>query len=75
VTAEPGLAARPEDDGNVVADVDPGRVRRVHFLGVAGTGMGSLAGMLGAAGWEVTGSDQAVYPPMSDMPGPGASRC
>ncbi|MCI0583411.1 MAG: Mur ligase domain-containing protein, partial [Chloroflexi bacterium] len=29
--------------------------------------MGSLAGMLKSAGYEVTGSDQNVYPPMSDM--------
>src|SRR5687767_8325113 len=40
---------------------------RVHLLGVAGTGMGSFAGMLKAAGHEVTGSDENVYPPMSDM--------
>ncbi|HQR28948.1 MAG TPA: Mur ligase domain-containing protein, partial [Anaeromyxobacteraceae bacterium] len=41
------------------------RVRRVHLIGVAGTGMGSFAGMLKAAGYEVTGSDENVYPPMS----------
>jgi hypothetical protein len=29
--------------------------------------MGSFAGMLKAAGYEVTGSDENVYPPMSDM--------
>ena len=29
--------------------------------------MGAFAGMLKAAGYEVTGSDQNVYPPMSDM--------
>jgi UDP-N-acetylmuramate: L-alanyl-gamma-D-glutamyl-meso-diaminopimelate ligase len=34
---------------------------------VAGTGMGSFAGMLKAAGFEVTGSDENVYPPMSEM--------
>ena len=43
----------------------PKNVRRVHLIAIAGTGMGSLAGMLAAAGFEVTGSDQAVYPPMS----------
>jgi len=41
------------------------RIRRIHLIGVAGTGMGSFAGMLGAAGHEVTGSDENVYPPMS----------
>jgi UDP-N-acetylmuramate: L-alanyl-gamma-D-glutamyl-meso-diaminopimelate ligase len=55
------------DDGLVWDDVDPATVRRVHLVGVAGTGMGSFAGMLKAAGYEVTGSDQNVYPPMSDM--------
>jgi UDP-N-acetylmuramate: L-alanyl-gamma-D-glutamyl-meso-diaminopimelate ligase len=55
------------DDGQVLRDIDPHTVRRIHFVGVAGTGMGSFAGMLRAAGYEVTGSDQNVFPPMSDM--------
>ena len=55
------------DDGLVLDDVDPATVRRIHLVGVAGTGMGSFAGMLKAAGHEVTGSDENVYPPMSDM--------
>ena len=55
------------DNGNVLTDVAPGSVRRIHLVGVAGTGMGSFAGMLKAAGYEVTGSDANVYPPMSDM--------
>ncbi|MCS5636054.1 MAG: UDP-N-acetylmuramate--L-alanine ligase [Myxococcota bacterium] len=37
----------------------------VHFIAVGGTGMGSLAGLLRARGVEVTGSDRALYPPMS----------
>lgn len=37
----------------------------VHFVAIAGTGMGSLAGLLKARGWDVTGSDEGVYPPMS----------
>ncbi len=41
-------------------------LRRVHFIAVGGTGMGSLAGLLKARGLEVTGSDKALYPPMSD---------
>ena len=44
-----------------------GKVRRIHLLGVGGTGMGSFAGLLKAAGYEVTGSDQQIYPPMSEM--------
>ncbi|RLB61324.1 MAG: UDP-N-acetylmuramate:L-alanyl-gamma-D-glutamyl-meso-diaminopimelate ligase [Deltaproteobacteria bacterium] len=36
----------------------------VHLIAVAGTGMGSLAGLLKAAGHQVSGSDVAFYPPM-----------
>jgi UDP-N-acetylmuramate: L-alanyl-gamma-D-glutamyl-meso-diaminopimelate ligase len=54
-------------DGNVLTHVEPQSVRRVHLVGVAGTGMGAFAGMLKAAGYLVTGSDENVYPPMSDM--------
>jgi len=39
---------------------------RIYLLGIAGTGMGSFAGLLRAAGHEVRGSDDNVYPPMSD---------
>ncbi len=35
-------------------------------MAICGMGMGSLAGMLKAKGLEVCGSDQNVYPPMSD---------
>jgi len=37
----------------------------VHFVAIAGTGMGSLAGLMKARGFRVTGSDEGVYPPMS----------
>jgi UDP-N-acetylmuramate: L-alanyl-gamma-D-glutamyl-meso-diaminopimelate ligase len=40
-------------------------LRHVHFIAIAGTGMGSLAGLLKARGIEVTGSDENLYPPMS----------
>lgn len=36
-----------------------------HLIGICGTAMASLAGMLQANGHKVTGSDQNVYPPMS----------
>ncbi|MEZ4254128.1 MAG: Mur ligase family protein [Polyangiales bacterium] len=38
----------------------------IHLIGVCGTGMGSLAGLLKAAGHDVSGSDTAFYPPMGD---------
>lgn len=41
--------------------------RHVHILGVCGTLMGSFASYLKRAGVRVTGSDQNVYPPMSDV--------
>ena len=56
-----------DDNGDVLTEIDPSRVRRIHLVGVAGTGMGSFAGMLKAAGCDVSGSDENVYPPMSDM--------
>ncbi len=55
------------NNGNILADIAPGSVTRIHLVGVAGTGMGAFAGMLKAAGYTVTGSDENVYPPMSDM--------
>ncbi|MDR3089454.1 MAG: UDP-N-acetylmuramate:L-alanyl-gamma-D-glutamyl-meso-diaminopimelate ligase [Desulfobulbaceae bacterium] len=45
----------------------PERIRHIHLLGVCGTGMAALAGMLKKSGYEVTGSDNQVYPPMSDF--------
>ena len=37
----------------------------IHLIAVCGVGMASLAGLLQARGYRVTGSDQNVYPPMS----------
>jgi UDP-N-acetylmuramate: L-alanyl-gamma-D-glutamyl-meso-diaminopimelate ligase len=38
-----------------------------HLIGICGTAMAALAGMLQARGHRVTGSDENVYPPMSTM--------
>jgi UDP-N-acetylmuramate: L-alanyl-gamma-D-glutamyl-meso-diaminopimelate ligase len=40
---------------------------RVHLIGVCGTAMATLAALLKQKGFEVRGSDQNVYPPMSDF--------
>ena len=40
-------------------------IRRVYLIGIGGTAMASLAGMLQQRGYEVAGSDEHVYPPMS----------
>jgi UDP-N-acetylmuramate: L-alanyl-gamma-D-glutamyl-meso-diaminopimelate ligase len=42
-------------------------MRRIHLIGICGTAMGTLAAMLKARGHDVRGSDQHVYPPMSDF--------
>ncbi|MCF8093023.1 MAG: UDP-N-acetylmuramate:L-alanyl-gamma-D-glutamyl-meso-diaminopimelate ligase [Desulfotignum sp.] len=43
------------------------RIRKIHLTAACGTGMGTLACMLKQMGYEVTGSDHHVYPPMSDF--------
>src|SRR5512134_2199392 len=40
---------------------------RIHLIGICGTAMATLAAMLKARGHDVRGSDQNVYPPMSDF--------
>ena len=45
----------------------PDNVKKIHLIAVCGTGMGALACMLKDMGYEVTGSDHKVYPPMSDF--------
>ncbi|HEX3110290.1 MAG TPA: UDP-N-acetylmuramate:L-alanyl-gamma-D-glutamyl-meso-diaminopimelate ligase [Thermoanaerobaculia bacterium] len=44
---------------------DLSSVKRIYLIGIAGTAMASLAGMLQQRGYEVTGSDEHIYPPMS----------
>jgi UDP-N-acetylmuramate: L-alanyl-gamma-D-glutamyl-meso-diaminopimelate ligase len=44
---------------------DLSAVKRVYLIGICGTAMASLAGMLQQRGYEVSGSDEHVYPPMS----------
>lgn len=39
--------------------------KHYHLIGICGTAMASLAGMLVEQGHDVTGSDENVYPPMS----------
>ncbi|MGB0640567.1 MAG: UDP-N-acetylmuramate--L-alanine ligase, partial [Myxococcota bacterium] len=45
----------------------PDGTQTIHIMGIGGTAMAALAGMLVDAGYTVTGSDgNKVYPPMSD---------
>ena len=41
--------------------------KHIHVIGICGTAMASLAGMLKQRGFRVTGSDAAAYPPMSEF--------
>src|SRR5271169_790191 len=41
--------------------------KHIHLIGICGTAMASLAGLLQLHGHRITGSDKAAYPPMSDL--------
>lgn len=41
--------------------------KHIHMIGICGSAMASLAGMLQTKGYRITGSDAAAYPPMSDL--------
>lgn len=45
----------------------PVKIEHIHIMGICGTGMAALAGMLKESGYTITGSDKQVYPPMSDF--------
>jgi len=48
-----------------MSDVPPAG-SHIHLIAICGVGMASLAGLLQARGYHVTGSDQNIYPPMSN---------
>jgi UDP-N-acetylmuramate: L-alanyl-gamma-D-glutamyl-meso-diaminopimelate ligase len=59
----------------------PATGSHIHLIAICGVGMASLAGLLQARGYRITGSDENIYPPMSTylaqigievMPGYGA---
>lgn len=41
--------------------------KRIHMIGIGGSAMAPLAGMLRESGYKVTGSDAGVYPPASTL--------
>jgi UDP-N-acetylmuramate: L-alanyl-gamma-D-glutamyl-meso-diaminopimelate ligase len=43
----------------------PEAIESVYLIGICGKGMGALAELLVEAGYDVRGSDEAAYPPMS----------
>ena len=40
-------------------------IKNIHFIGICGTAMGAVAAAMQQQGYNVTGSDADVYPPMS----------
>ena len=46
-------------------NIVPHPLKHIHLMGICGTGMASLAGILKKKGYFITGSDENVYPPMS----------
>lgn len=43
------------------------RDRQVYLIGIGGIGMVNVAALLSEAGWQVSGSDNAIYSPASDL--------
>ena len=76
-----GVRAKLKVGTNVILEYEPARAptacdnggtpvmskKHIHLIGICGTAMASLAGMLKERGFQVTGSDNAAYPPMSDF--------
>jgi UDP-N-acetylmuramate: L-alanyl-gamma-D-glutamyl-meso-diaminopimelate ligase len=47
--------------------IDSAKKKHIHVIGIAGSAMAPLAGMLREHGFRVTGSDAGVYPPASTL--------
>ena len=47
--------------------IDSVKQKHIHVIGIAGSAMAPLAGMLREHGFHVTGSDAGVYPPASTL--------
>jgi UDP-N-acetylmuramate: L-alanyl-gamma-D-glutamyl-meso-diaminopimelate ligase len=52
---------------DLTKNIIPNNIKKIHLIAVCGTAMGALAVMLKEKGYDVSGSDQGVYPPMSDF--------
>jgi UDP-N-acetylmuramate: L-alanyl-gamma-D-glutamyl-meso-diaminopimelate ligase len=51
----------------MIGSLQSSRVHHIHLLGIAGSAMSPVAGMLKESGFHVTGSDVNVYPPASTL--------
>jgi UDP-N-acetylmuramate: L-alanyl-gamma-D-glutamyl-meso-diaminopimelate ligase len=47
--------------------MNPQDIKKIYIIAICGTGMASLAGLLKESGYDVTGSDANIYPPMSTL--------
>jgi UDP-N-acetylmuramate: L-alanyl-gamma-D-glutamyl-meso-diaminopimelate ligase len=45
----------------------PAQIHHIHLIGVGGSAMAALAGMLAARGYSVTGSDTPIYEPTASL--------
>ncbi len=61
------LKARTGESLDRLVPLRVSRSDRIYFMGICGTAMASLAIYLRGAGFQVLGSDQNIYPPMSDI--------
>jgi UDP-N-acetylmuramate: L-alanyl-gamma-D-glutamyl-meso-diaminopimelate ligase len=64
-TTGPSNTKRHHDTPTMPKLESAGSARKIYLIGICGTAMASLAGMLQKRGIEVAGSDENVYPPMS----------
>lgn len=63
----PGLSARSLQRAETEADIGSKEQLKLHFTGVGGTGMAAVAGLFKSAGYQVSGSDNPIYPPMDEV--------
>ena len=47
--------------------MEPKDIKNIYLIAICGTGMAALAGLLKKSGYEVIGSDENIYPPMSTL--------
>lgn len=52
---------------NAIEVDDLKSIKDIHLSGIGGTGMASVAGLLKSAGYHISGSDNAIYPPMDKV--------
>ena len=57
----------PDSDSSDRLARVPASARHVHLIGVGGTAMAALAGMLASRGYRVTGSDRELYEPTASL--------